>query len=229
MAYATEAVRIAEEAAYLSSGIFPQSRLGQLALCQGDLQHAIPMLERALAQCRAADTRLFLSVITANLGQAYALSRRVAEALPLLGQVMVLEDTEMTLYIMIRVDEAYLLAGRLEEAHTLAERLLALALARQERGHQAYALWLLGEIVPRRDPLQVEPATAHYQQALALANELGMRPLQAHCHLGLGTLYTTTGQREQAHAALITAIAFYRAMDMTFWLPQAEATLAQVG
>ena len=54
-----------------------------------------------------------------------------------------------------------------------------------------------------------------------------MRPLQAHCHLGLGTLYARTGQREQARAALDTAIALYRAMEMTFWLPQAEATLAQ--
>jgi hypothetical protein len=55
-----------------------------------------------------------------------------------------------------------------------------------------------------------------------------MRPLQAHCHAGLGTLYTTTGQREQARTELSAAIALYRAMEMTFWLPQTEATLAQV-
>ena len=55
-----------------------------------------------------------------------------------------------------------------------------------------------------------------------------MRPLQAHCHRGLGTLYAATGQREQARAALATAIALYRDMDMTFWLPQAEAALVQV-
>ena len=55
-----------------------------------------------------------------------------------------------------------------------------------------------------------------------------MRPLQAHCHLGLGMLYAATGQREQARTALTTAIAMYRAMDMTFWLHQAEAALAQV-
>jgi hypothetical protein len=55
-----------------------------------------------------------------------------------------------------------------------------------------------------------------------------MRPLQAHCHRGLGTLYATTGQAEQARAALSTAIALYSAMDMTFWLPQTEAVLAQV-
>jgi hypothetical protein len=55
-----------------------------------------------------------------------------------------------------------------------------------------------------------------------------MRPLQAHCHRGLGTLYTTTGQREQARTELSTAIELYRAMEMRFWLTQTEATLAQV-
>ena len=57
---------------------------------------------------------------------------------------------------------------------------------------------------------------------------LGMRPLQAHCHRGLGMLYTKTGQREQARSALTTAIEMYQSMDMTFWLPQTEAALAQV-
>ena len=55
-----------------------------------------------------------------------------------------------------------------------------------------------------------------------------MRPLQAHCHRGLGTLYAKIGRREPARAELSTAIELYRAMDMTFWLPQAEAALAQV-
>jgi tetratricopeptide (TPR) repeat protein len=121
-----------------------------------------------------------------------------------------------------------MLAGRLEEAQALAERALALARAHRERGHQAYALHLLGEIAARHALLDSEHAEAHYQQALTLAEELGMRPLQAHCYRGLGTLYAKTGQREQARAALIAAIALYRTMDMTFWLPQAGAALAQV-
>jgi Flp pilus assembly protein TadD len=79
-----------------------------------------------------------------------------------------------------------------------------------------------------RDPSAAERAEAHYHQALTLAEALGMRPLQAHCHHGLGTLYATAGQREHARTALTTAIAMYRTMDMTFWLPQAEAVLAQV-
>jgi len=106
---------------------------------------------------------------------------------------------------------------------------LRLARAHQQRDHQAYALRLLGEIAAQREPPAVVEAAVHYQQALALAEELGLRPLQAHCHRGLGLLHAQTGQREQARTALATAIALYRAMEMAFWLPQAEAALAQVG
>jgi tetratricopeptide (TPR) repeat protein len=121
-----------------------------------------------------------------------------------------------------------MLAGRLEEAHAVAEGALADAREHQERGHQAYALHLLGDIAARREPPQVESAEAHYRQALTLAEALGMRPLQSHCHRGLGTLYAAIGQQEQARAELSAAIVLYRAMDMTFWLPQTEAALAQV-
>ena len=116
----------------------------------------------------------------------------------------------------------------LEDAHGLAEAALAHAREHEERGHQAYALRLLDDIAARRNPPEREEAEAHYQQALALAQELGMRPLVAHCHLGLGRLYGQTGRTAPARAALATAIDLYRAMDMTFWLPQAEAALAQV-
>ena len=121
-----------------------------------------------------------------------------------------------------------MLGGCLGEAQTLAGRALALARTHQERGNEAYALRLLGEIAARREPPQVEQAEAHYREALTLADALGMRPLVAHCHRDLGTLYAATGQREQAHTALSTAIAMYRAMEMTFWLPETEAALAQV-
>jgi hypothetical protein len=77
-------------------------------------------------------------------------------------------------------------------------------------------------------PPDVAQAEAHYRQALTLAEELSMRPLQAHCHLSLGTLYTKVDRREQTRIELSAAIALYRAMDMTFWLPQAEVALAQV-
>ena len=126
------------------------------------------------------------------------------------------------------LSEAYLLAGRLNEAGTQAQRARENSRAHQERGHEAYALWLLGEVAAQLHPPEVAQATAHYQQALTLAEELGMRPLVAHCHLGFGTLYGRVGRAQQARAALSTAIELYRAMVMTFWLPQAEAALAQV-
>ena len=130
---------------------------------------------------------------------------------------------------VVSLGEAYVLAGHLEEAHALAERALALARAHQERGYQTYALRLLGDIAAHRDPPEREVTEAHYRQALALADELGMRPLQAHCHHSLGMLYLKIGRGEQARSELSAAIALYRAMEMRFWLPQAEAALAQVG
>jgi tetratricopeptide (TPR) repeat protein len=110
----------------------------------------------------------------------------------------------------------------------LAARTLALACQRQERGHQAYALRLLAEIAARRQSPEAEQAEAYYQQALTLANELGMRPLVAHCHLGLGMLYRQMGQGGEARAALSTALDLYRTMDMAFWLPQVESALASL-
>jgi hypothetical protein len=104
----------------------------------------------------------------------------------------------------------------------------ALALL-QRRGRLTYrALRLLGDIHAHHQPPQAELAEAAYHEALAQAEALGMRPLQAHCHLGLGTLYVTQGQAEQARTALSTAIALYQDMGMTFWLPQAEVVLTQL-
>jgi tetratricopeptide (TPR) repeat protein len=123
--------------------------------------------------------------------------------------------------------EAYLLAGRPDDALPLAQRALDVARQYDERGNQAWALQLLGESAAKRDPDSVEPAEGYYQQALTLDEELGMRPLVAHCHLGLGTLYAKMDRHEQARTELSTAIALCCTLDMTFWLPQAEAALAQ--
>src|SRR5215510_12493840 len=122
-----------------------------------------------------------------------------------------------------------MLAGRLEEALSLAKQAIELAHTYRERGNEAWSLRLLGDIAAHRDPLESELAEAYDLQALALAEELGMRPLQAHCHRSLGTLYAKAGQWAQARAALSTAIALYRDMEMTFWLPQVEVTLAEAG
>ena len=227
-----EGIRIAEAVDHPFSRGGAYFSAGRLYLRQRDHQRAISVLERGLGLYQDANMPTQSPWSAAHLGYAYALSGRVAEALPLLEQAIeqsasMGQVVEHPLWLAW-LSEAYLLAGRREEATQLAERALALSCDRKERGREAWALRLLGELSARRAPLAIEPAEHHYRQALALAEDLGMRPLQAHCHLGLGTLYAKTGQREQAHAELSTAIAMYRAMDMTFWLPQAEMALAQV-
>jgi len=201
-------------------------------LRQGDVQRAIPVLERAMGLCQ--DWHILLSVprLAAALGVAYALDGRVAAGLALVEQAVEREVAtgrlkSLALFVTC-LSEAYLLAGRLEEARQRATQALDLARQYQQRGQQAWALWLLGESTARQASPEVESAASHYRQALALAEELGMRPLQAHCHRGLGRLYAQTGQRELARTVLSAAIDLYRDMEMTFWLPQAEATLAQV-
>jgi tetratricopeptide (TPR) repeat protein len=166
------------------------------------------------------------------LGAAYTLSGRVAEAVPLLTQAIeqtrVMEVLVLQARCHLALGEAQVRAGRLEEGHALTEQALALTREHQERDHQAYALRLLGDIAVRRDPPESAVAQSHYQQALALADALGMRPLMAHCHLGLGLLSLKLGMGEQARTELSAAIDLYRAMEMTFWLLQAEAALVQV-
>jgi tetratricopeptide (TPR) repeat protein len=166
------------------------------------------------------------------LGAAYILAGRVGDAVPLLTraieQTTAMEMASFQVLCRLPLGEAQLLAGRLEEAQVLAKQGLAHAHEHQERGHEAYALRLLGDIAARYESPACGQAEAHYRQALTLADELGMRPLVAHCHLGLGTLYAKIGRWEEARAALSTAIDLYRAMQMTFWLPQAEAALAEV-
>ena len=228
-----EGLRIAEAVAHPGSLTWAYGGIGLLSLRQGDLPRALLRLERAVGICQDADLPAVFPMVASALGAAYTLGGRVADAVPLLTQALeqatAMERVDTQALCNLSLGEAQMLAGRLEEAQALAQQAQALAREHQERGHQAYALHLLGDIAARREPPESAPAAAHYRQARALANELGMRPLQAHCYLSLGTLYAKTGQREQARVALSTAIELYRAMEMTFWLPQTEAALAQAG
>jgi tetratricopeptide (TPR) repeat protein len=213
-----EALRLATREGRGVTPLIAHSGLGGLCLNQGALGHAIRVLEQGLALCRASGTRSQLRPIAASLGAAYALQGRLAEGRALL---------EEAISEAIRTDGLASLAGRvawLSEVCRLAGR----GEEAWQHARQAHALHQLGVVYAHADPPDAEQAEAHYQQALALAEELSMRPLQAHCYRGLGTLYATTGQREQARAQLATAIELYRAMAMTFWLPQTEAALAQV-
>jgi tetratricopeptide (TPR) repeat protein len=125
--------------------------------------------------------------------------------------------------------EACLLGDRREDALRFAERAVRLTRERGQRGYEAWALWLLGEIASHSDPPDVGAAEGHYRQAMALAEELGMRPLLAHCRLGLGKLYRRKGPLQQAQEHLTTAMTMYREMDMRFWLEQGEAEQKRLG
>ena len=225
-------LRIAEAVQQPGSLVHAYEGVGRPYLLQGNLHQALPLLERAAGICEEADLLFHSSRLASLLGAAYVLCGRVDEAVRLLEQALEQATSSSILHIRMSLlstlGEAHLHAGHLEEAQTLATRAREYFHIHQHRGREAYALRLLGDIATHRDPPGGEEAEASYRQALALAEERGMRPLQAHCHLGLGTLYAKTKQREQAHAELSAAIALYRAMAMTFWVPQAEAALAQV-
>jgi tetratricopeptide (TPR) repeat protein len=223
-AQGAEAVQLAEAVDHPFSLTQAYFALGSLYLRKGDLSQAIPVLERGLERCRAANILTWLPAAAA-LGYAYTLAGRVAEALPLLQQAAA-QDTSRGISAaharrVTYLSEAYLLTGHMDEATSLARSALAFARDLKARGNEAYALRLLGEIQAHQEPLAVGPAEAAYQQALALAEELGMRPLLAHCHLGLGQLYAKHGRRAEARAELSAAVELYRSMEMTFWLPQA--------
>ena len=192
------------------------------------------MYDQGLALCRASGYRGgFLRPIVAGLGSASALQGRLAE-----GRALLEEASSESLPTgaprrgrspwLAWLSEVGRLAGRGEEAGQHACQALDRARQLKARGNEALALPQLGVVQAHADPPDTEPAEVHYPQALALAEALGMRPLVAHGHLGLGRLYAQTGRWEPARAALTTAIALDRARDMPFWRPHAEAAQARV-
>jgi tetratricopeptide (TPR) repeat protein len=228
LAHGEDSLRIAEAVNHPLSLIGACYMIGHVYLHKGDLHQALPWLERSLEVCRVWDIPLLFSLVSSTLGYAYVLAGRVSDALPLLEQSVSTEAMGgMRGRVHVWLSEAYLRLGRLDEALAVAVRGLESCRA-HARGEQAWALRLLGAIHAHRQPPEAELAEAVYREALALAEALGMRPLQAHCHRSLGTLYATTNQREQARTALSTAIEMYRAMEMVFWLPETEAGLVQV-
>ena len=199
---------------------------------RGGLEQAIRVLDQGLALCRASGNRTWLRPIAAGLGSASALQGRLAEGRALLEEAI--SESIHTgglrghAHRVAWLSEVCRLVGHGEEAWQHAHQALDLARQQKERGNEALALHQLGVLHAHADPPDVAQAEVHYQQVLALAEALGMRPLQAHCHHGLGTLYARTGQPQQARVELSTAREMYRAMAMSFWLPQVETTLVQV-
>jgi tetratricopeptide (TPR) repeat protein len=231
LATGTELLRFAEEIAHPYGLIAASLTLGELYYRQGDLRQALPLLERSYQLCQDANVALLLPRLVPYLGASYALVGRIAEAQPHVDHLLeylAAGNQDVLGHILTRLGEALLCMGRVEEADVMARRLLNLVKSRESSGHLAHARRLLAETAASRHSLEIDQAETHYQDSLALAEELGMRPLQAHCHRGLGKLYSQTGHIEQARTELTTAIEMYRDMEMTFWLPETEATLAAV-
>ncbi len=227
LAYGDQGTRLAEAADDAYSLIFASCGIGTLHLLKGDLEPAIHTLERALTLCRTLTVPVALPLIACALGAAYSLSGRARDAIALLeeGNREGLAMGRMGGHslVVVRLGEAYLRAGHLDEADETARRALLMAREKNERGHEAYALHLLGEVVARRTPGDADAAEAAFRQASALAEELSMRPLLAHCHVSRARLECRAVRTASARQLFGAATAAFRELEMPFWLERAEA------
>jgi tetratricopeptide (TPR) repeat protein len=233
-----EAVRLGEEAIRQAELLdHPYSLLLALNTCgyayslQGRGDPAMRLFERSLRLARAVDYPAVGTWSVAGAGVAHRLRGQLGESLALLEEATQLADSlgirndRSTWLIMLA--ETYLALERPADAARAVHDALIGAMARTQRGEEAVARQVLGEIAARHEPPDTDEAESQFRKALTLGEELGMRPLQAHCHLGLGKLYRRTDRSDEASAELTTAVAMLREMGMTFWLPEAEAELAQ--
>ena len=223
-----EAVAIADTAEAPHERVWSRFGAGRVAFVQGDLERATIFLEAILPQARR-ELSIYISRIASTLGSVRLLAGQTADALPLLEQaaehgraIGFMHGHSLVLALLA---EGYLRAQRLDDASGTADESLALARKLGERGWEAWA-WRLGaEVVARREPLDLATVEARFAEARALVTELGMRPLLAHCRLGLGTVYTRAGRRDEGRKEIAAALGDYRAMDMPYWCGEAERAL----
>ena len=216
-----EAVQIATSVDQPWSIIGANYSVGFLHLRKGDLDKAIPVLEHAF-QLSQTHPLFWLPWIASDLGYAKALAGRVSEALPLLrhGIERAASKRQWRFYPLqlTYMSEAYRLSDGIDDALRLATQALESARDYKARGQEAWAHWNLGELVLHHDPANTGKAVDPYHRALALADELGMRPLVAHCHVGLGRLSRNLGRLEEAREHVACATQMYRELEMEFWL-----------
>lgn len=124
---------------------------------------------------------------------------------------------------LVLLGEAHLLAGRIDDALTSGTRALAVARGRGQRGDEAGALHLLGDVAAHREPGDPEGVERHLRSAARLAEELSIRPLVARCRFTLAGFYRRVGDRGRAGHELEAAGALFRQMGMGFWLARAGA------
>jgi tetratricopeptide (TPR) repeat protein len=193
----------------------------------GQFAEAVDLVERDVEFCRVFSFHDMLATGLPVLAAAYAKVGRSADACRIMDNSARIPTRLSTR--SVRLAEAALAAEALPQARLHAETALALSREQEAGGDEAWSLYLLGAIDASEAPTSPNAADDHYLKALARAEELGMRPLVAHCHLGLGKLYRRAGKRRQeAQEHLTIATTMYREMDMRFWLEQAEAELNEL-
>jgi class 3 adenylate cyclase/tetratricopeptide (TPR) repeat protein len=234
---ATEHARRAQRAAATARNPYGQaiagSMTGLVALRGGQPDRAVGPLEQSLEICRDKGLLVWQPIPSSLLGLTFMHLGRLSEALPLLEDGVTLSERmgvkAYSALWTIHLGEGMLAFGRIDRARELAQHALDLALLHKEQGHQARALRLLGEIAAWGGAEETETAEVHYSLALALAEELGMRPLIARIHLGLGRLYRPIGQRSKAEDHLSRAFGHSREMQTPLWLEQVSAELRELG
>jgi tetratricopeptide (TPR) repeat protein len=198
---------------------------------QGDHDRAKPLAEQAIELCRQWGFSRSLGHVMSLLGRILVLAGRATEAVELLEQGLRRTDAVGMTWLrcphLSALAEAYLMVGRVQEAAAYAANAVKSARERGERGFEAWALRLHAEIALAAQPSDAAVAEERYREAKTLAGALEMRPLVAHCHLGLGKLYRRTGRRHDAREHLTTATTMYHEMGMTYWLEQAEVALKE--
>jgi tetratricopeptide (TPR) repeat protein len=218
-----EAVHTAETSNHPYSLANALMGLGIVMLGLGRFVEAVGPLERTVEVAREFGFREFQWPVQPLLANAYAGAGRTADAYASLNASR--ERLGSAVHTHARMGEAALAVGALPEARHHAEAALAFSRKQTAMGEEAWSLYMLGVITSGQEPESVAASDDYYGQSLALAEDLGMRPLVAHCHLGLAKLYLRTDKREQAQEHLATATTMYREMGMTYWLEKAEVEL----
>jgi tetratricopeptide (TPR) repeat protein len=215
---ADEAIRLAEVAEHPFSLGQAYISVGILHVRWGDLARAIPILERALTLSRVSDVAALFPGVASALGYAYALSGRTDDGIPLLEQAIAHAASRQ---IRARqslwdtwLSETYLLARQSARAREIAQRAVNLSRELGARGNEAYALRVAAEVCVRDEQPKADEAESTYRRAIAMAAELGMRPLLGHSRLGLARLYRRAGKPREALAEHTAAVELFQSLGM---------------
>jgi class 3 adenylate cyclase/tetratricopeptide (TPR) repeat protein len=219
-AHASEAARRADAIGQPDSIMWGYWSIGSVALNRGASGEAVLVFDRLLDVCRTHDLDAYASRIMAALGRTMARIGQVKEGLVLLEKAVALDasaEPQITRsFALTALAEALLLGGELEKALTVGNQALQRTRAHEERGAEAHACWLLATIHSAR-AIDLDAATGLFETATAIATELGLLPLLAHCHLGFGDLYERRGLQPEAGALRERGQSLLNQMGMKRW------------